>query len=53
VGRPPGGVRSWSSVEVRILCMRDIFILGKIWAQDNIYFCRHFDWLNNEACFIV
>jgi hypothetical protein len=25
--------------------MRDIFILNKIWAQDKIYFGRHFAWL--------
>jgi hypothetical protein len=31
VGCPPGGRGA------RIACMRDIFVLNKIWAQDKIY----------------
>jgi len=29
----------------QVVCMRDIFILNEIWAQDKIYFGKHFAWL--------
>jgi hypothetical protein len=43
---PPGGERCWSSGGGgRIVCMRDLVVLNEVWAQGNIYFGRHFDWL--------
>jgi hypothetical protein len=38
VGAPPGGAVGSLGYDARVFCMRDIFILNKIWAQDKI--CR-------------
>jgi hypothetical protein len=37
VRRPPGGRSSTSGGEGASVCMRYIFILNEIWAQDKIY----------------
>jgi hypothetical protein len=49
-GAPPrrGAV---GPVRGRAICIRDIFILKEIWAQDKIYFGKHFAWFKYEACF--
>jgi hypothetical protein len=43
------GPAFWRTVLVlwgaRVVCMRGIFILNEIWAQDKIYFGKHFAWL--------
>jgi hypothetical protein len=37
VGCVPQGKRCWSSVGAQVVCIKDIFILNKIWVQDKIY----------------
>jgi hypothetical protein len=36
-GAPPLGGRRWFSGGDRVVCMRYIFILNEIWAQDKMY----------------
>jgi hypothetical protein len=37
--------------EARTVCMRDMFILNEIWAQDKmLHFGTHVDWLKYFTC---